>query len=319
VALDVQLITGSGSRIAARLSNIPTGKATLLTSHLLWLDGSVKPIVATLLNPYVHLRGYASHLGFTHHPGGVSDAQLNKKLSLDRCEAVKGKIISYNSATDFPEEVPIGDAESTGTIRDDDGYWRAVDVYVYNKKPVEPPQPVPPPGPAGSTQWRIRVFKGAGASIVIFEGDAIVFQIVDDVQGQCGVFYYLGAGISIPGLKISTPGSISNASPFVEFTTTRPVYLNSFTGEADFFQDPGASVGPYSVWGTVYLGPLSTKLRRLPGTRSTVVVPEVIPMSPGSGFGIGLGSVSSGALSQPVKFAPGQCCRAKGGTCTLLK
>jgi hypothetical protein len=205
----------------------------------------------SLPNPYVHLRGYASHLGFVNHPGGLTDAQLNVKLSLARCEAVKAKIKTYNSATDFPEEIPIGDAESTGTIRNDDGYWRAVDVYVFNKKPVEPPKPVPPPGPAGSTQWRIRVFKGAGASIVIFEGDAIVFQIVDDVQGQCGVFYYLGAGISIPGLKVSTPGSISNASPFVEFTTIRPVFLDSFTGEASFYQNPGASIGPYSVGGTI--------------------------------------------------------------------
>jgi hypothetical protein len=319
VALDVQPITGSDARAAARLCNIPTGKTQILGSHIAWLDGAVRPIVTSLPNPYVHLRGYASHLGFASHPGGRTNAELNLKLSLGRCEAVKARIKSYNSGTEFPEEIPIGDAESTGTIRDDDGYWRAVDVHVYNKKPPEPPMPVPPPGPSGSTQWRVRVFKGAGASVIIVEGDALVFQIVDDVQGQCGVYFYFGAGISIPGLKISLPGSISSASPFVNFTTTRPVRLESFAGEASFYQNPSATVGPISIGGTVYLAPSSARLRRLPGTRSTVVVPEVIPMSPGSGLGIGLGSASTGTLLQATKFAPGDCCKAKGGTCTRFK
>jgi hypothetical protein len=318
MALDLQPITGSDAIVAARLCNFPTGKATLLGSHIAWLDSAVRAAVTGPPNPWVDLRGYASHLGFAQHPGGLGNAALNKRLSFARCEAVKARIVSYGSNVSFPMEWAVGDAESSGTMLNDDGYWRAVDVYAYATKPIKPPEPPKPQGPPGSTQFKVRIFAAAGASIFI-EGDAMVFQIVDVTNVQCGVYYYLGAGVSIPGLKFSLPGSIAKAGPFADFSTSRPVWLDSFTGEASVYQNPGASVGPLSIGGTVYLAPTSPRLRRLPGTRSTVVVPELIPMSTGSGFSLGLGSLSTGSLSPPVKFLPGDCCGAKGGICTGLK
>jgi hypothetical protein len=120
MALDVQVIAGSGAIAAARLCNFPTGKATLLGSHVAWLDSAVRSAVTGLPNPWVDLRGYASHLGFAQHPGGLGNTALNKQLSLARCEAVKARIVSYGSKVSFPMEWPVGDAESSGTI--DAGY-----------------------------------------------------------------------------------------------------------------------------------------------------------------------------------------------------
>jgi hypothetical protein len=147
-----------------------------------------------------------------------------------------------------------------------------------------------------------------------------VFQIVDDVNVQCGFYYYIGAGIAIALKKITTPpGSIAGAGAFTNFTASRPVRLASFEGEANFFQSPGASIGSHSLGGQAYIGPVSSRLRAMPGVRMTVLNPQVIPVSTGSGFGAGLGSVSTGKLSTPVIFKPGECCGAPGGVCSRLK
>jgi len=151
MALDVQVITGSGALVAARLCNFPTGKTTLLGSHVAWLDSAVRSAVTGLPNPWVDLRGYASHLGFAQHPGGLGNTALNKQLSFARCEAVKARIVSYGSKVSFPMEWAVGDAESSGTMLNDDGYWRAVDVYAYATPPPTPIPPPPVPVPPTST------------------------------------------------------------------------------------------------------------------------------------------------------------------------
>lgn len=89
-ALDITPITrwgtGTPPRIAARLCNFPTGHADPLVSHKNWLDHNVKPIIESVPFPWIDVIGYASHLGFEHHPGGLSDSQLNQRLSYRRCE-----------------------------------------------------------------------------------------------------------------------------------------------------------------------------------------------------------------------------------------
>jgi hypothetical protein len=250
---DVMPITGSAARAAARLCNFFTGHAILLQPHIAWLDNTVAPLVRAVPNSWVDIIGYASHLGHR---------AFNLRLSFNRCESVRKQILTYGTPVTFPQEWGKGDSESTGAADNNDGYWRAVDVYVYGKLPAPPPRPQPPSPPSvpSSTKFRIRVFRAAGASIVIVQGDAVVFQIVD-----------------------------------------------------------GVSIGSHSLGGQAYIGPSSPRLRAMPGVNKTVLDPQVIPVSTGKGFGLGLGSASTGELSAPIIFKPGECCGAPGGVCSRFK
>ncbi|MBR1223060.1 hypothetical protein JQ557_34030 [Bradyrhizobium sp. U87765 SZCCT0131] len=134
MALDVQPITGSLARVAARLCNFHTGHAGLLPAHLDWLDNTVAPLVAAASTPWVNIIGYASHLG---------DASFNQRLSFQRCEAVRQRVKTYNPRVAFPLEQGRGETESTGGVNDNSGYWRAVDVFVFDFKPPKPPAPKP--------------------------------------------------------------------------------------------------------------------------------------------------------------------------------
>ena len=151
---NVLLITGvtPEPKSSARLCNFTTGKSELLPGHKKWLDGTVKPLVQSLQNPWVDLFGYASKLG---------SAQYNETLSKNRCTAVKDYIRSFNPKTQFPQEYGKGEAESTGDASDNDGYWRAVSLFVYGSKPATrpiipklPTKPAPPPLPA----WLARIY-----------------------------------------------------------------------------------------------------------------------------------------------------------------
>ena len=61
MAEDIQLITGTNARSAARLCNFETAKSYLLLSHQDWLDYQLAPIIRELQNPWVDLFGYASN------------------------------------------------------------------------------------------------------------------------------------------------------------------------------------------------------------------------------------------------------------------
>lgn len=310
---DVMLITGSNARGAARLCNFPTGHETLLATHIKWLNEAVAPLVNAVPYSWVDIIGYASHLG---------NPVFNQRLSFNRCEAVRKQIVTYGTPVTFPKEWGKGDSESTGAADNNDGYWRAVDVYVYGHLPSPPPRPPqpPPPNVPSSQKFRIRVFRATGASILVAEGDTAVFQIVDDTNTQCGLFLYIGGGISISIKGITTaPGSIAGAGAFTPFTTTRPVRLAAFEGAASFYQNPGAAWGSHSIGGQAYIAPSSPRLAVMPGVNKTVLNPEVIPVATGSGFGAGLGSASGGKFWPPAIFKPGECCGAPGGVCSRFK
>ena len=138
MAADVEPITGTPAKVAFRLCNFATRKAELLKSHELWLDATIAPVVRSFQTPYVNIIGYASRLG---------DVKFNLDLSRRRSENVKRRIAGYSSKTVFPLALGKGEAECGAEGRDNDGYWRAVDVYVYGAKAPDPPAPRPLPNP----------------------------------------------------------------------------------------------------------------------------------------------------------------------------
>jgi hypothetical protein len=160
MATDIKPLSVPAARTAAKLCNIPTGTTTLLPAHKVWLDGVIEDVIKKSPNPWVDLFGYASHLG---------DRISNKKLSDRRCDAVMQYIQASAPHCLFPQEFGFGDAKSTGGRLDDDGEWRAVEVYVYGSVPPgkvpRPPVALPVP-----KEWYVTSLSGQTISAIVALG-----------------------------------------------------------------------------------------------------------------------------------------------------
>ncbi len=236
MANDVQAITGTRALIGARLSNIPTAKSTLLR-HLT-LDTQAIPLVKTKIAPWIDIIGYASRKG---------DTAFNKQLSVQRCEAVKSHIRLRLAQAEFNIENAKGEGESLGDEKNDDGYWRAVEVYVFG---FQPPNPIAKPAPTqpGSREFKIRVVSGGSVSLPDVDGpqaNSYTFQIVDVVRRAQAIFEYKGAGLAIPTL-VPAFFSVTTKGPFASFKLSRCETLSSFDGDAQLFGDPGVTFGKHS-------------------------------------------------------------------------
>lgn len=202
MAKDVETVPPGKAAVAGRLCNFVTAKSVLLPSHRQWLDSAVIPAIRKSPNPWVDIFGYASRLG---------DAQYNKQLSDARCKAVVKYIKDAAPRTAFPQQFGYGESRSTGGDRDNDGYWRAVELYVYAFG--KPPDPKPrPPEPQILDEWFVTDFSGKSESVVVALGYSammgrITFTRADGTSytGAIGLFG-LSAGVSpdlgkVPGLK----------------------------------------------------------------------------------------------------------------------
>jgi hypothetical protein len=286
MALDVQEITGTGALVAARLCNFVTGASTPLPAHVAWLDAKVRPVVGTNPFAWVDLLGHASRRWKA--TGGLNSHMLNRALSFQRCEALKGKIGSYGPSVRFNIEHAEGDDESLGP-NPDDGYDRAVEVLVY----AVPPLKKPTPPKVVSTHFEIRVVGGGSASILI-QADNYFFQIVDLTKLKTAFYLYTGGGLGISIPKIPGPGSVTKTGPPTPFTTSRDTQLYMFNSKASLYQDAGATFGSSSVGGTMRLA--ITEVFDSAGLIATR--PSIIPISGGWGIQMpGLGSASEGVLA----------------------
>ncbi len=289
---DIMLISGGPFLIAARLCNFPTGTARLLPKHDDWLTKNVTAALASARSPWIDIVGYASKLG---------NAKSNTTLSSSRCDAVKSRIRAQNPKATFNVELSKGESESLGDEDNNDGYWRAVDVYVYGSRPSVPVRPPPLPKKiAGSTTFEIRVVGGGSASIII-QADNYFFQIVDVPRRRTAFFLYTGGGIGISIPKIPGPGSTTKAGPPTRFYTTRPTSLHMLNSKASLYQDPGATLGPASVGGTMRLS--IKEIHDHLGWIGTA--PGIIPIEGGPGIQMpGIGSSSEGVLALVSQVLP---------------
>ncbi len=129
MAENIQIISGSQARLAARLCNFVKGGHFLLLPHQNWLDTNLRETVRSLTNCWVDIIGYASKRG---------NADYNHRLSMLRCESVKEWVKNYSDKIDFHVPDARGERESGGDENNNDGYWRAVEIYVYGFRPPGP-------------------------------------------------------------------------------------------------------------------------------------------------------------------------------------
>lgn len=267
----VKQISGTPAKVAARLMNFATGQSFLLTQHLDFLDRQVQPVVRGLQGAWVDLFGYASRVGST---------EFNLALSRRRLDAVKARVAEYANQVNFQIQTALGESESGPDERDNDAYWRAVEVYVYGHRPP-PPKPAPATLP-GTTQFQIRVVGGLSVAPPVLKGaqsDGYVFQIVDLQHSKFMLYRYTGIAVALPSLP-GLPFSFTAPGPFAPFTTSGPVQLFEFEGPATLFQDPGATLGNKSVPSKIRL---SFDTRTLP-ERGVRVTPSLVPMDGGPGL-----------------------------------
>lgn len=147
-------VTGPRAVLAARLCNFPTGRAALLSAHVSWLASSKVQSALRRPDNFINLFGFASRR---------AEPVFNERLSEQRCQSVRAQIAAAIPQARFVITHGYGEEQSTGGPNDNDGYWRAVDVYISYIS--QGPIPLPPPparAPAGSTRWRIRVLSAAG-------------------------------------------------------------------------------------------------------------------------------------------------------------
>jgi len=206
--------------IGARLCNFPTGHSALLPKHSAWINHDlIKATVERSADFWIDIQAYASKTG---------SERLNQALSVGRREEVKRSIIAAipTAGGRFLKELAWGESKSSGGENDNDGYWRAVEVYAYGSvphgrmpdpAPAKPIQPIigAPPGPGLDVdQWFVTNLSLSGVSLVPGFGGGgfsgpITFQHVGgldepDFTGSMAlVGMAVGASEGIPGLKNS--------------------------------------------------------------------------------------------------------------------
>jgi hypothetical protein len=214
----------------------------------------------------IWIKGYASRTGSQAH---------NYQLSAIREQGIEGRLRDLLEFNDYQNLAGIftfrrdyiGFRDSPAG---ENPAFRAVRLTVSRVGPPPPPIKIVP---EGSKSWNISLVALASVSIspaavasavkkalkiagkelhlgpVSPQIDEALFQIKDlssgpGIGGRIGLFAYtgFGLGISVPKLGPISGGVLGRPFPF---TTTQPVLLRDFAGDASFGQPPG--IGPYSV------------------------------------------------------------------------
>ncbi|MEX2138934.1 MAG: OmpA family protein [Pirellulales bacterium] len=150
----IQEFIGAGPEAPrVRLCGFATGKSQLLPGHETWLRQHVLPILSGGTVTLIRLRGLASRIG---------SSALNYRLSIERANAVK-RFLERESRKSINMDVNgYGEARSGSNEKDNNPFFRAVDVYIY-ETPIPPPDPkIAPPVPCAGTMYIGIGIKGGG-------------------------------------------------------------------------------------------------------------------------------------------------------------
>lgn len=169
MAKDVVPLTGSPigtapSRAAARLCNFATNSSDTLIEHQKWLGKTLNETVRSMSHTWIEIIGFASKRG---------NPQYNLELSNKRCKSVEAFIKFIAEQVDpslvnrisYVHSAPKGEELSEGGENNNDGYWRAVEVYVFATKPPPRPKPAPAPQKQINMKWSVKGYPGYMQSV----------------------------------------------------------------------------------------------------------------------------------------------------------
>ncbi len=239
-ALDVQKFSDKGGVASARLCNFVTGRSELQFGHKYYLGGEFKNAIEKHNAPWVRLIGFASRKG---------SSAKNLKLSKERMEAVGLYIADLGLSVQFDKVAFVGSEQSGEDASNNDGYYRAVEVYVYGTKP--PPLPVEPAEVVDKqNKWALRYGGGGSLNIGPVQVDGFAFEIGNFARKVSAKFIYggIGVGLGIPLGKLSKiPGGASTVGKWAKFTTDRTTALSSFATAGSIVGEPGVTLGDFSI------------------------------------------------------------------------
>jgi hypothetical protein len=277
---DVMPISGTTAKYAVRLCNFKTGQSTLTYNHRQDMELKVKPLIAGSSTCYAEIVGYASHKGDARNYD-------NRSLSMSRIAAVKSLLLAWQPQLRVTKTDPEGSSASTGGVENDDGYWRAVDVFIYctGQAPATPH----PSAPQLGRNWRIRVISGqiGGVTVPLVDtgvgGLRIVLEIVDLDRKKKAQFRAFSGGFQLPTASV-VPNPIplqvdeSQILPgtFTNFTTREFATLEDFQGSIDVNQDPALNTHRVSGGGN-----FSLVFNHLPEIGNSTV-PRIVSVNTGN-------------------------------------
>lgn len=257
MADDVQRIPGPVNGVpilaAARLNNFKTGSHVPLDAHTKWIKQDLATALAASPNPWVDIIAYASK------KGGNTGFD-NKGLSERRRAAIHSAVVSaVPRAGLIKQSKALGSSASGGDANNNDGYWRAVEVYAYGKlpdkrdpdpkPPTPPPLPKPNPTPITPPDWWIKSFSVSGLQLVITVGGGFADGTIEFENISSGED--ITDKIRIAGISVGESVGIDKIKKVADILSKSAIakkaiewVLNSLSGgKADW---PSWAVGP--VW-----------------------------------------------------------------------
>ena len=126
-------------------------------------------------------------------------------LSIERGKSVRRWVENYSNSINWNIQVGRGSADTVTDPDNNDGCWRAVDIYVYGYRP--PTVTIP----EGSTQFEIRFLRSGSGAILLpgpepldfpLQGSAYYFQIVDKQKRETATFRYTDSNLSLFSLNL---------------------------------------------------------------------------------------------------------------------
>lgn len=283
-ALDVQKFSDRGGVASARLCNFMTGRSELQLGHKFYLAGEFKNAIQKHNAPWVRLVGFASRKG---------SSAKNLKLSKERMEAVGLYIAELGLTVQFDKVAYVGSDQSGEDAANNDGYYRAVEVYVYGTKP--PPLPVEPAEVVDKqNKWALRFVGGGSLNIGPIQIDGFGFEVGNFARRAAAKFIYggIGVGLSLPipmGKLPDIPGGASTVGKWAKFTTNRTTALSSFATGGSIVAEAGVTLGSFSM------GDSHLEFIGLSDSSGPVrVIGNTIAFSGGPGFSLPSGGALTG-------------------------
>lgn len=267
--------------LKALLGNFDIDGDTPKPEHVQFLSAKVVPLLAGN-SGRIWMQGQASQTG--------SDAH-NLALSKRRVRAVADILKRAGVAETQMQLDAVGESMSFGKNKEDPSH-RAVALLVLPRAKDDPPPPPKPPAPEDlpkvNTQFKIKMHANLNIAKGL-AGDFSIFQIWDEKAALCSFYTFWAMGASgglIPGQWLSA----TLAGPWTDFTVTKALAVNQFTGATRF------TTGGAAWWTKNYINFMALP----PGTATD---PNPLPIDTGFTIGIGAGT-SAGTMRLELLGTP---------------
>ena len=169
----------SKTLVAARLCNFQTGYSALLPDHYTWIKNELKPKTDSSPEVWINIQAFASKKGSEKLNQALSERRLAEVRANITAALKKGEKLKFTDGSQA-----LGESFSGGGENNDDGYWRAVEVYAFGSRP--PTRTILPiiGSPPDPDQWFVSNLSLSGVSFVPGFGGGGFWGTITFQQGR---------------------------------------------------------------------------------------------------------------------------------------